>query len=157
MHKEISPMDDLWQLFASQLQDRVSGPMKFRIVLQPIMATYFAIRSGLRDSKSGTVPYFWSFLIGRGHRFDLIKSGWEDVGRVVLLAAGLDLVYQFFVQSSIHLRAAAIVAFVLAVVPYVAMRGIVTRIANALMTRSRTVADVASVEKTPQSRNADGR
>lgn len=150
-------MDDLWQLFASQLQDRVSGPMKFRIVLQPIMATYFAIRSGLRDSKSGTDPYFWSFLIGRGHRLDLVRNGWQDVGRVVLLAGGLDLVYQFFVQSSFHLRAAVIVAFVLAVVPYVMVRGIATRIANALMTRSRTVPGLASAEKSPRGHDADHR
>ncbi|MGC1387492.1 MAG: hypothetical protein WA807_05730 [Steroidobacteraceae bacterium] len=128
-------MDNMWQLFADQLHDRVSGPMKFRIVLQPIMATYFAIRSGLRDAKTGKDPYFWSFLIGRGRRFDLVKDGWESVGRVVLLAGGLDLVYQYFVQSSIHLRAAVIVAFVLAVVPYVIVRGIATRIANALMPR----------------------
>ncbi|MGO9799259.1 MAG: hypothetical protein ACLPQ0_07330 [Candidatus Binatus sp.] len=133
-------MDDLWQLFAAQLHDRVSGPMKFRIVLQPIMATYFAFRSGLKDARSGADPYFWSFLIGRGHRFDLMKDGWESVGRVVILSGVLDLVYQFFVQSSIHLRAALIVAFVLAVVPYVIVRGIVTRIANALMTRSPTPA-----------------
>ena len=148
-------MDDLWQLFASQLHDRVSGPMKFRIVLQPIMATYFAIRSGWRDAKSGADPYFWSFLIGRGHRFDLIKDGWESVGRVVLLSAGLDLVYQYFVQSSIHLRAVIIVAFVLAVVPYVIVRGTVTRIANALITRSPTAPDRASAEKTSHSRGAD--
>ena len=148
-------MDEFWQLFAVQLHDRVSGPMKFRIVLQPIMATYFAIRSGLSDARSGKDPYFWSFLIGRGHRFDLIKDGWESVGRVVLLSGGLDLVYQFFVQSSIHLRAALIVAFVLAVVPYVIVRGTVTRIANALMTRSPTVADRTSAEKTSRSRDAD--
>jgi hypothetical protein len=134
--EEISTMENMWQLFADQLQDRVSGPMKFRIVLQPIMATYFAMRSGLRDAKSGKDPYFWSFLIGRGHRFDIVKQGWEDIGRVVLLAGGLDLVYQFFVQSSIHLRAAVIVAFVLAVVPYVIVRGIVTRIATALKPRT---------------------
>ncbi len=146
---------DFWQLCATQLQDRVSGPMKFRIVLQPIMASYFAIRSGLRDAKSGVDPYFWSFLIGRGHRFDLIKDGWESVGRVVILSAVLDLVYQFFVQSSIHLRAAVIVAFVLAVVPYVIVRGTVTRIADALMTRSPTVPGRASEEKTSSGRAAD--
>jgi hypothetical protein len=148
-------MDDFWQLCATQLHDRVSGPMKFRIVLQPIMATYFAIRSGLRDAKSGADPYFWSFLIGRGHRFDLIKDGWESVGRVVLLSAGLDLVYQYFVQSSIHLRAAIIVAFVLAVVPYVIVRGIATRIATVLMSRSPTAPDRASAEKTSRSRAPD--
>jgi hypothetical protein len=147
-------MDDLWQLFADQLQDRVSGPMKFRIVLQPIMATYFAIRMGLSDAKSGKDPYFWSFLIGRGHRFDIVKDGWKSVGRVVLLAGGLDLVYQYFVESSIHLRAAIIVAFVLAVVPYVIVRGTVTRIANALMTRSPTVGDSA-VGKVPRGHDVD--
>ncbi len=148
-------MDDFWQLCATQLQDRVSGPMKFRIVLQPIMATYFAIRSGLRDARSGADPYFWSFLIGRGHRFDLIKDGWESVGRVVILSAVLDLVYQYFVQSSIHLRAALIVAVVLAVLPYVIVRGIVTRIANALMSRSPAVPERASAEKTSSTRAAD--
>jgi len=134
-------MDNLWQLFADQLHDRVSGPMKFRIVLQPIMATYFAIRSGLRDAKSGKDPYFWSLLIGRGNRFELIKDGWESVGRIVLLAGGLDLVYQYFVESSIHLRAALMVAFLLAVVPYVIVRGIVTRIATVLMPRSPSAGD----------------
>ena len=129
-------MDDFWQLCATQLHDRVSGPMKFRIVLQPIMATYFAIRSGWRDAKSGADPYFWSFLIGRGHRFDLIKDGWESVGRVVMLSAVLDLLYQYFVESSIHLRAALMVAIVLAVLPYVIVRGTTTRIANAFMSRS---------------------
>ncbi len=148
-------MDDFWTLAAVQLHDRVSGPMKFRIVLQPIMATYFAIRSGLSDARSGKDPYFWSFLIGRGHRFDLIKDGWASVGRVVMLSGGLDLVYQFFVQSSIHIRAAIIVAFVLAVVPYVIVRGTVTRIANSLMTRPPTVPDRASGEKTSSNRGTD--
>jgi hypothetical protein len=148
-------MDDFWQLFAAQLHERVSGPMKFRIVLQPIMAMYFAIRSGLSDARSGKDPYFWSFLIGRGHRFDLVKDGWESVGRVVILSAVLDLVYQYFVESSIHLRAALIVAIVLAVLPYVIVRGIVTRIATALMRRSPTIADRASAEKTSPGRDAD--
>ncbi len=148
-------MDDFWQLCATQLHERVSGPMKFRIVLQPIMASYFAIRSGLRDAKSGADPYFWSFLIGRGHRFELIKDGWESVGRVVMLSAVLDLVYQYFVESSIHLRAALMVAIVLAVLPYVIVRGVATRIANALMSRSPTVPEGSSAGKTSRSRGAD--
>jgi hypothetical protein len=133
-------MDDLWQLFASQLHDRVSGPMKFRIVLQLMLAMYIAYLSGLRDARSGADPYFRSFLIGRGNRFDLIEDGWASVGWVVIFSGALDLAYQFFVLSSIHLFATLIVAFVLAVVPYVIVRGIVTRIANALMTRAPTPA-----------------
>ena len=129
-------MDNFWQLFADQLHDRVSGPMKFRIVLQPMMATFLAIRSGLRDAKSGKDPYFWSFLFARGHRFDIVKDGWEGVGRLFILAIVLDLTYQILVQSSIHIRAALIVACILAIVPYVILRGIATRIATVLMNRS---------------------
>ena len=129
-------MHNFWQLFADQLQDRVSGPMKFRIVLQPLMATFLAIRSGLLDAKSGKDPYFWSFLFARGHRLDMVKDGWKSVGRLFILAVVLDLTYQIFVQSSFHLRAALIVAIILAILPYVILRGIATRIATVLMHRS---------------------
>ena len=150
-------MDDLWKLFADQLQDRVSGPMKFRIVLQPVMATFLAFRSGLNDAKIGARPYFWSLLVtpGRRQRLEIIKDGWKSVGRLFLLAFTLDLVYQIFVQSSFHLRAAIIVAFFLAIVPYLIVRGPVTRIASALMTRPPVVPDSASVGKAPRSPGAD--
>ncbi len=132
-------MVDLWTLLADNLQDRVSGPMKFRIVLQPIMATLLAIRSGYKDAKSGAHPYFWSLLSTPGHRMEMIKDGWKSVGRLFFLAVALDLIYQILVQSSIRLRAAIFVAIVLAIVPYVLLRGIVTRIARRFMHRPQSV------------------
>lgn len=51
-------MDDIWMRFVEDLSDRVSGPMKFRLVLQPMMAAFFAIRSGLADARAGKPPYF---------------------------------------------------------------------------------------------------
>jgi hypothetical protein len=152
----VSPMADLWTVIADQLHDRVSGPMKFRIVLQPIMATFLAIRSGLKDAKSGTRPYFWSLLSTPGHRLEMIKDGWKSVGRLFFLAVGLDLLYQIIVQPSVRLRAAIFVAIVLAIVPYILLRGIVTRIARRVMHLPPTVADSASHETTPRSRDADG-
>ena len=149
-------MADLWTVIADQLQDRVSGPMKFRIVLQPLMATFLAIRSGLADAKSGKDPYFWSFLIARGDRLDLVKDGWKSVGRLFILAMVLDLTYQILVQSSIRLRAALFVAIVLAIVPYVTLRGIVNRIAVHLIKRPPAVPDSVSDGKTPHSRDGDG-
>ncbi len=146
---------DLWTLLADQLHDRVSGPMKFRIVLQPIMATLLAIRSGLKDAKSGARPYFWSLLTTPGHRLEMIKDGWKSVGRLFFLAVGLDLVYQFIVQPSIRPRAAIFVAIVLAIVPYVLLRGIVTRIARRLMTRPPPVSDSVSPAAATPSRRAD--
>ena len=43
-------MDDMWTRLTHDLIARVSGPMKFRLVLQPLMASIFAIRAGLRDA-----------------------------------------------------------------------------------------------------------
>jgi hypothetical protein len=128
-------MDDLWHLIADQISDRVSGPMKFRIVLQPLMATFLAIRSGLRDAKNGARPYFWSLITSPGDRAEKIKEGWKSIARLFFLAMVLDIVYQIFVQHSFHLRAALFVAIVLAILPYLILRGIVTRIATRLKPR----------------------
>ena len=125
-------MDDLWHLIAEQISDRVSGPMKFRIVLQPMMATFLAVRSGLRDAKKGAQPYFYDLISSPGRRAELIKEGWKSIARLFFLAMALDIVYQIFVQKSFHLRAALLVAIVLAIVPYLILRGIVTRIATRL-------------------------
>ncbi len=143
-------MSDLWALIATQVSDRVDGPMKFRIVLQPVMASFLAIRSGLRDAKSGTDPYFWRLLFTPGQRLKIVKDGWESVGRLFLLAFALDALYQIFVQSSFHLRAAIFVAFVLAIIPYVLLRGTTTRIAHLLM--HRPAASSAPAAPTPGAR-----
>jgi hypothetical protein len=52
-------MDGMWMRVGTQLVARVSGPMKFRLVLQPLMASFLAIRSGLADAKAGKPPWFW--------------------------------------------------------------------------------------------------
>ena len=129
-------MDNFWQLVADQISDRVSGPMKFRIVLQPMMATFLGVRSGMRDAKKGAQPYFWDLLYSPGRRAELIKEGWKSIARLFFLAMALDIVYQIFVQHSFHLRAALLVAIVLAIVPYLLLRGIVTRIATRLKAKA---------------------
>jgi hypothetical protein len=148
-------MADLWTLIADQLSDRVSGPMKFRIVLQPIMATFLAIRSGLKDAKSGARPYFWSLLFTPGHRIEIIKDGWKSVGRLFLLAVALDLLYQIIVESAVRPRAAIFVAFVLAIVPYLLLRGTTTRIARRLMHRPADSANVETPGSEPRHGDAD--
>jgi hypothetical protein len=115
---------------ANQLLARVSGPMKFRLVLQPLMASFFAIRAGLADAKAGKAPYFWGILSSPGRRASMILDGWKGVGRVFLLALALDFVYQIIVLRFVYLGEAVIVAFVLAILPYLVLRGLVTRLAR---------------------------
>jgi hypothetical protein len=39
-------MDDTWLRIVDDMAGRVSGPMRFRLLLQPTMAAIFAITSG---------------------------------------------------------------------------------------------------------------
>jgi hypothetical protein len=123
-------MDQVWMRVGSQLLARVSGPMKFRLVLQPVMAGIFAIRSGLADAKAGKPPYFWALLWHPGERVDMIKDGWKSVGKVFVLALILDIVYQIIELRFVYPGEAVIVAFILAIVPYLILRGSVTRMAR---------------------------
>ena len=121
-------MDDMWTRVADDLAARVTGPMKFRLVLQPAMAAFFAIRSGLADARAGKPPYFWCLVSDSARCVDLIKDGWKSVGRVFILALTLDVVYQIIVLRFVYPGEAIIVAFVLAIMPYLILRGLVTRL-----------------------------
>ena len=123
-------MDDIWMRIVENLSDRVSGPMKFRLLLQPVMASIFAILSGLKDAKAGRPPYFWSLVTDPAHRADMLKDGWKSVGKVFILALVLDAVYQIIVQRFVYPGEAIIVAFILAILPYLILRGLVTRLAR---------------------------
>jgi hypothetical protein len=121
-------MDDTLFRIMDDLAARITGPMKFRLVLQPLMASFFAIRAGLADARSGRPPYFWALLWDRGQREAMIEDGWKSVGRVFILAVALDVVYQLYVQRFVYPGETIIVAFILAIVPYLILRGLVTRL-----------------------------
>jgi len=128
-------MDHIWTRFITQLIARVSGPMKFRLVLQPAMAAFFAIRSGLADARAGKPPYFWCLLTSPRERENMLKDGWKSVGKVFILATLLDAVYQVFEIHFIYIGEALTFAFVLAILPYLILRGPVTRVARRIAPR----------------------
>jgi hypothetical protein len=121
----------MWMRLAENLAARVSGPMKFRLVVQPITAAIFAIRSGLADASARKPPYLWTLVSDPVHRADLIKDGWKSIGRVFLIALAMDVVYQIVVSRFVYPGEAIVVAVALAIVPYVILRGLVTRLARA--------------------------
>jgi hypothetical protein len=123
-------MDEIWMRIVENMDDRVSGPMKFRLVLQPVMAAFFAIRAGLNDARTGKPPYFWSLVTDPAHRVDMLKDGWKSVGKVFLIALLLDVIYQIMVLKFVYPGEAIYVAFVLAILPYLILRGLVNRLAR---------------------------
>lgn len=114
----------LWE----NLTGRLHGPLTFRLILQPVMAMFFAIRDGRRDAREGRVPYFWAIFTNPGHRTELLREGWKAVARVFLLAVAIDAVYQLIVFRWFYPGEALIVAFLLAFLPYLLLRGPVNRI-----------------------------
>jgi hypothetical protein len=121
-------MEDIWLRFAGNMVDRVSGPMKFRLLLQPTMAALLAIRSGLKDARAGKPPYFLTIATDRTARAELLRDGWKSVGKVFVLALALDVVYQIVELRFVYPGEAIIVALLLAIVPYLVLRGLVTRL-----------------------------
>jgi len=121
-------MEDILTRIFENLADRVSGPMKFRLVLQPLMATIFAIKDGMKDAREGQPAYFWALFTDPGHRRDMLHSGWKSVGKIFVLALTLDAVYQYIELSWFYPGEAVLVAFILAIVPYLVIRGPVNRL-----------------------------
>lgn len=109
---------------------RTIGPMKFRLILQPAMAAIFAILAGLKDAREGRPPYLWSILTNPADRHNILRHGWKDVRKVFIVAFVLDVVYQLIVFHWVFLGQALLTAFVLAIVPYAIIRGLVTRITH---------------------------
>jgi len=123
-------MEDVLARMFEDLISRVSGPMHFRIILQPLMAAVFAFRDGRKDALEGRPPYFWALFINAGHRRDLLRSGWKSVGKIFVLAIILDVVYQCWVLRRLYPGESLVVALVLAIVPYLLLRGPVNRLSR---------------------------
>jgi hypothetical protein len=123
-------MDDFLGRAWEQLVARTSGPMALRFVLQPTVATIFAIRAGLKDARTGQPPYLWTVFSDPAARKSLLRQGWKDIGKLFIVATLLDSVYQILVLRSFHPLSALMVASALAIVPYVVIRGPVSRLAR---------------------------
>jgi len=121
-------MDALFHA-ASPSVDRLSGPFHLRFVVQPAMAALLAIRAGVHDARGNRPPYFWAIWSRPGERKRLICHGWKDAGRVFVMALAVDCIYQFLVFRWLHPLQALAISFLLAIVPYVLIRGPITRLA----------------------------
>jgi hypothetical protein len=114
----------VWEM----LIGRTDGPLTFRLIFQPTVAAILAIRAGLKDAHEGRAPYLWSVFTNQAHGRDLLREGWKDIGTVFIIAVILDVVYALMIHRWIFPGQALLVGTVLAIVPYVLIRGPVTRI-----------------------------
>ena len=123
-------MDDTFLRFWDDLAGRLTGPMTFRLILQPLMSSLNAVRDGVKDAREGRPPYFWAIFTSNANAVRYLREGLAAVGRVVLLGVVMDAIYQIIVFRWIYPLELIVVALGLAFVPYLLLRGPANRVAR---------------------------
>ena len=131
----MSEIQEILTRFWDQLIAQPSGPLAFRLILQPVMAIILAVLDGLKDARAGRAPYLRTILFDPSQRGAYLREGLKRVSRVIVFAFVMDTIYQYLVLRRFYLGEALVTVFVLAVLPYVLIRGPVHRIARRLQRR----------------------
>ena len=150
-------MEDTLIRIWEHLVGRLTGPLTFRLLLQPTMTTLFALRDGLRDAGAGRPPFLGTILGSPDDRRRLIREGLTAIGKLALFAIVLDFVYQLIVFRRIYPAEAIDVASLLAIVPYFVLRGPVNRIAGLRVRPGERASDGGSRPRGRRDRESEGR
>jgi hypothetical protein len=116
--------------FWHDLIERPDGPMRFRFILQPLMAAIAAIHDGREDARTGRSPYFMTVLRNPQERVGRLNEGLNATARIILLGLVMDVIYQLLVLKTFYPNEALLIALLLAFVPYLIIRGLVVRVAR---------------------------
>jgi hypothetical protein len=122
--------DEVRHRFWTDLLERPGGPMTFRFILQPAMATLAALHDGIKDARLGRSPYFWTIVHDPQRRARRLREGLISTARIILLGLAMDAIYQYKEFKTFYPAEAVVIALSLAVVPYFILRGPIARIAR---------------------------
>src|SRR6185436_11337979 len=99
-------------------------------------AAFFAVRDGLRDAREGRPFHFWRMVTGPPDaRIRRAKETWRAVSKVFIMAVAFDVVYQWLALPRIYPIESVATATILAIIPYVVLRGVTNRIARWRMSK----------------------
>lgn len=113
--------------FLEDLPKRLTGPGRFRFVLQPLIATLLGMRSGVADARVGRPPYLLGLATDRQRRGELARDGLATVANLLLMGVLLDAVFQWVILGVSHPGAALVVGPVLIATPYAVARALANR------------------------------
>jgi hypothetical protein len=116
--------------FLEDIPRRITGPGRFRFVLQPSIAILLGVRSGLADARAGRPPYLLAMLLHRQLRPELARSTLASVANLVLAGILMDAVFQWVILGVSHPGAALVVGPVLILGPYTLARALANRLAR---------------------------
>ena len=145
-------MDTFLEMLTSRLEHllgRTAGPLNFRLLVMPLVVTFFAIRAAMRDARQGQPPFFRTFLTQPGERARLVRSALKDVGKIFVVAIVLDTTYQILVLKSFYLGELLFVVMASAILPYLVVRSAVSPLMRRIYAKHEPPADPVEVAKRP--------
>ena len=116
--------------FFQDMLARLSGPGRFRFILQPVVAIVLGARDGVRDARAGSSPFLSGLVFHPQHRSGLIKSAFASVNVLVCMAILLDVISQLLIFRRVNPFAALLLGPVLIALPYSLSRAISNRISR---------------------------
>src|SRR5262245_45380321 len=131
-------MEEAFRQAWEELFGRLTGPMSFRLIIQPVMATFLAIRAGWADAREGRPIFFWTLARDPAQTRVMLRNLWRIAGKVFLIALILDSIYQIIVFHWIYPIQLLIVATLLALVPCMIVRAVGNRIVSMARRRQPT-------------------
>jgi drug/metabolite transporter (DMT)-like permease len=114
--------------FFQDILARLSGPGRLRFIMQPAVAVFLGVRSGMKDAQAGFAPFLWAVIFHRRRRRELLRSSLASMRDLIAIAILLDLISQFLIFREIRPGAALLVGPVLITLPYVLARTLSNRI-----------------------------
>lgn len=117
--------------FLEDLPRRLSGPGRFRFLLQPAAAIVLGIAAGRADAHAGRPPYLYALLLGGGERRALLRDAYRSIAHLLLAGVLVDSVCQWLILGASYPGAALVVGPVLIAFPYAAARALANRAARA--------------------------
>jgi len=101
------------------------------------MGLTFALRDGIRDARLNHPRYLRTLVAAPAERRHQVGQAWRAIGRVIILGVLMDVAYQVMVFKRLYPFERLDIVLLLAVAPYVLLRGPVCRIAR--WTRRRRI------------------
>jgi len=129
---------EVHQRFWADIFGRLSGPMTFRVYLQPTLGFVAAWRDGMKDLRAGHKAFFWTALWDRTQHSGRLREGAFSTSRIALIGFVMDTIYQLRVFDRFYPAEAVMIVLLLAVLPYFIFRWIVERVARWRLARKST-------------------
>jgi hypothetical protein len=121
--------------FLDELPQRLTGPVRLRFVLQPLVAILLGWRSGRADVRAGRPAYLYGLVTGSVDRKASLRNGFAVVRDLVAVGIVLDAVAQLLIYRQVHPGAAVVIGPVLICLPYAVSRALSYRIVRLMQRR----------------------